>query len=76
MICHSITLSLKFQHLHDITGNPAREIRKRFDDELTALLLEFQWWNKSAEEINRLIPLLTSGDLDSVKAQIKKLLNP
>ena len=57
-------------------GNPAREIRKRFDDELTALLLEFQWWNKSVEEINRLIPLLTSGDLDSVKAQIKKLLNP
>ena len=56
-------------------GNPAREVRKRFDDELIELMLEFQWWNKSVEEINRLIPLLTSGDLDSVKAQIKKLLS-
>ena len=55
-------------------GNPAREIRKRFDDELIALLLEWQWWNESVEEINRLIPLLTSSDLNSVKAQIGAIL--
>ena len=59
-----------------VVGNPAREIRKRFDDELIALLLEFQWWDKSVEEINRLIPLLTSGDLETVRAQIKKRLCP
>ena len=55
-------------------GNPSREIRKRFDDELIALLLEWQWWNESVEEINRLIPLLTSSDLNSVKAQIGEIL--
>ena len=56
-------------------GNPAREIRKRFDDEMIRLLLAFQWWNQSVEEINRLIPLLTSGDLENVKAQIIARLN-
>ena len=56
-------------------GNPAREIRKRFDDEMIRLLLAFQWWNQSVEESNRLIPLLTSGDLENVKAQIIARLN-
>ena len=28
-----------------VGGNPAREIRKRFDPELTALLLELRWWD-------------------------------
>lgn len=28
-----------------VAGNPAKRIRKRFDDELIDLLEEFQWWN-------------------------------
>ena len=55
-------------------GNPARVIRRRFDEELIQLLLEFKWWNKSIEEINALIPLLTSGDLPRVKAEIAALM--
>ena len=58
-----------------VVGNPAREIRKRFDDELIRLLLTFKWWDKSIEEINRLIPLLTSGDLETVKAELSARLN-
>ena len=57
-----------------VVGNPARPIRKRFDDELIALLLKWKWWDKPIEEINRLIPLLTSGDLADVKEKIKELL--
>lgn len=53
-----------------VAGNPAREIRKRFDDDLIRLLLQFKWWEKSIAEINQLIPLLTSGDLEKVKAEI------
>ena len=53
-------------------GNPARVIRKRFDDELTGLLLRFRWWDKSTEEIDSLIPLLTCGDLESVRKTLKK----
>ncbi len=58
-----------------VAGNPARFIRRRFDEELTALLLEFKWWDKSIVEINGLIPLLTSGDLEHVKTEIRRILN-
>ena len=54
-----------------VAGNPAKLIRKRFDDELTALLLKFKWWDKSIDEINSFIPVLTSGDLKKVKAELK-----
>lgn len=57
-----------------VAGNPARTIRKRFDDELTALLLKFEWWNKEVDEIQRLIPLLTDSNLQNVKENLKKLI--
>ena len=55
-----------------VAGNPAKVLRKRFDDELIDLLLEFRWWDKSTEEINCLIPLLTCSNLEKVKQEIKK----
>ncbi|MBR1486546.1 MAG: CatB-related O-acetyltransferase [Synergistaceae bacterium] len=57
-----------------VAGNPAKEIRKRFDDELINLMLKFQWWNLSIEEINSLIPILTCSDLEKVKNFIKQRL--
>ena len=54
-------------------GNPCRVVKKRFDDELTDLLLKFKWWDKSVEEIDVLIPLLSSSDLDAVKAKLRSL---
>ena len=54
-----------------VAGNPARAIRKRFDDELIGYLLAFKWWDKSIEEINGLIPILTSSDLESVKEELR-----
>ena len=57
-----------------IAGNPAKKIRKRFDDELIELMLEFKWWDKSVAEINELIPLLTCGDLKKVKEKLVKKL--
>lgn len=58
-----------------VAGNPAKEIRKRFDDELIQLMLDFKWWDKSIEEINRLIPLLSCSDLVKVKAEIVRYIN-
>ena len=52
-------------------GNPAKLLRKRFDDELTELLLRFKWWNKSIDEINSLIPILTCSDLNRVREELK-----
>ena len=54
-----------------VIGNPARKLRKRFDDELIELLLRFRWWDKSIDEINSLIPLLTCSDIERVKKEIK-----
>ena len=53
-------------------GNSARVIKKRFDDEMIDLLEKFQWWNKDIEEINNLIPILSSSNLDEVKAFIRE----
>ena len=54
-----------------VIGNPAKELRKRFDDELIALLLRFRWWDKSVEEINSLIPVLTCSDLEKVREALR-----
>ena len=55
-----------------VVGNPAKEIKKRFDNELIALMEKWQWWNKTIEEINSLIPILTNSDLEKVKEFIEK----
>ena len=57
-----------------VAGNPAKPIRKRFDDELIDIMEKLKWWNNSIEEINSLIPLLTSSDLVKVKEELSKLI--
>jgi len=53
-------------------GNPAKLIRKRFDDELTDLLLAFKWWDKPIGEIQKLIPILSNGDLDVLRKKLRQ----
>ena len=57
-----------------VAGNPAKVIRKRFDNQLIKLLLKLKWWDKSIKEINELIPILTDNNLASVKKFLKKYL--
>ena len=57
-----------------VAGNPAKVLRKRFDDEMIDLLLQFRWWDRSITEIDRLIPILTSSDLDTVRKELQKRL--
>lgn len=57
-----------------VVGNPVRPIRKRFDDELIEIMEQLKWWDKSIEEINKLIPLLTNSNLKYVKEELRKLL--
>ena len=58
-----------------VVGNPARVIRKRFDDEMVELLEKLQWWNLNESKIQKIIPLLSSSDIDFVKKEIKRFLN-
>lgn len=54
-----------------VAGNPAKLIRKRFDDELIDLMLRFKWWDKSIEDINGLIPILSCSVLETVRKELK-----
>lgn len=58
---------------HIAVGNPCTVIKKRFDDELIEIMEKVKWWDKSIEEINTLIPILTSSDLEKVKEELSKL---
>ena len=51
-----------------VGGNPAREIRKRFDDARIALLLELQWWAWTEDQLHQAMQLLTSGDIEALHA--------
>ena len=48
-------------------GNPCKLIRKRFDDDLTAYLLNLKWWDWDADKIFRNMEALCSGDLTKIK---------
>lgn len=52
-------------------GNPAKFIKKRFDDELTDLLLRFRWWDLAPEELVEILPLLCDPDLTKVKKALQ-----
>lgn len=58
-----------------VGGNPARPIRKRFDEELTALLLRLRWWDFPPEKLAALLPTLCDGDLEAVRQTLVKLLD-
>lgn len=51
-----------------VGGNPIKLIRKRFDDETIAFLLELKWWDWPVEKIFTNLDALTSGDLSKIKA--------
>lgn len=58
-----------------VAGNPAKLIRKRFDDELIALMQQLCWWDLPIDQINGLVPLLSNNNLEEVKLQLKQRLN-
>jgi len=49
-----------------VAGNPAREIKKRFNQSQIERLLEIKWWEWSIEKIKKNIKLLCSGDIDNL----------
>ncbi|HTN62321.1 MAG TPA: CatB-related O-acetyltransferase, partial [Devosia sp.] len=46
-----------------VGGNPAKLIRKRFNDAQIAMLLELAWWDWSDEQLADAMPLMTSSDI-------------
>ena len=48
-----------------VAGVPAKEVRKRFDEDTIAKLLEVKWWDLPDEEVEKLLPDLIEGNVDS-----------
>ena len=53
-----------------MAGNPARMIRKRFDDRAIEKLLASAWWDLPIEAIERLQPTLLAGDVGAFIAAL------
>lgn len=49
-----------------VGGNPAKVIRKRFDEPAIAKLLELRWWDWSDDQLMAAMPLLASGDVSAM----------
>lgn len=50
-----------------VAGNPAREVRRRFDDRTIAALLDIAWWDKPADRISRNLNAIRGNDLDALR---------
>ena len=50
-----------------VGGNPAKEIRKRFDDETIQMLLALKWWDWDVQKITDNLETITSGKIDKLK---------
>lgn len=51
-----------------VAGNPAREVRRRFDDAVVAELLRLRWWDWPVERITAHLEAITGADLDALRA--------
>ena len=55
-------------------GNPAAVRRQRFDEALTALLLELRWWDFPPEVLAQALPMLCNPDLEAFTRWAQDLL--
>lgn len=51
-----------------VAGNPAREIRRRFDDATVDRLLDLRWWDWPLDTIEQHVDLLCGGDVEQLLA--------
>lgn len=55
-----------------VAGNPARIIRRRFDEATAARLKAIAWWDWPDEKVDRHLPWILSGDIESFLAKATK----
>lgn len=51
-----------------VTGNPARIVKRRFDEATVEALLAIRWWDWPAETILRHVDLIRGGDIAALRA--------
>jgi acetyltransferase-like isoleucine patch superfamily enzyme len=51
-----------------VVGNPAKEIRRRFPDDVVDFLLELKWWDWPEEKVKENLEVLTNPpDIEALK---------
>ncbi len=66
IIAANATVTKDVPAYHIAGGNPAKIIRKRFDDALIAFLIDLKWWDWPAEKIYANLDVLCSADLGRI----------
>jgi virginiamycin A acetyltransferase len=61
LVCHDVS------PYTIVGGNPAKEIRKRFDDDTIQFLLDLKWWDWEIQKITQHVDLIASGNIDELK---------
>ena len=49
-----------------VGGNPTKEIRKRFSDDVIVKLQDMKWWDWPIEKITKHVQVLTSNDINKL----------
>jgi len=49
-----------------VGGNPARELKRRFDEETIEKLLEIKWWDWKIGRITQNVQHLTGGEIEKL----------
>jgi len=49
-----------------VGGIPAKEIKKRFEEETINKLQQIQWWNWSSDKIQQFLPFIMNGEVDKL----------
>lgn len=55
-----------------VVGNPAREVRRRFSDDIIKRLLDVRWWDWPEDEIIAAVPLLCSPEAETFLKEAEK----
>lgn len=53
-----------------VGGNPAKLIRKRYNDEVIDILLKLKWWDWNVEKITANLEVLVSQDLEKLRSLV------
>ncbi|MTH97053.1 CatB-related O-acetyltransferase [Roseibium sp. RKSG952] len=52
-------------------GNPARPVKRRFDDRTVERLLEIAWWDWPIEKVTRHLPEIRGADIEALEKAAK-----
>lgn len=50
-----------------VGGSPAKQIKKRFDQDTVDFLLKLKWWDLPSAEIQTLLPYIMKGDIAKLR---------